>query len=154
MLSDSFRQDFLVSSESVAFPLVVSSLSGDVSRSNASVHRDVDSVSFDTPPPLIDPVNIDSHLANDVIKEPQTVDESVPLIDHVSIDSHLANDVVAQPQTVDESFPSASQACEFLGVSLLFLMPRLNGVIPFLYRLRVGVLIPPLKLFWGDCCKL
>ncbi len=52
MLSDSFLQDFLVSSESVAFLLVVSSPSGDVSRSNASVHRDIDSVSFDPPPPL------------------------------------------------------------------------------------------------------
>ena len=42
---------------------------------------------------MIDPANIDSHLANDVVKEPQTVDESVSLLDHVSIDSHLAHDV-------------------------------------------------------------
>ena len=62
-------------------------------------------------PPLIDPVNIDSHLANDVVKEPQAVDESVPLFGHVSIDSHLANEVVEQTQTVDESFASVSPDC-------------------------------------------
>ncbi len=149
MLSDSFRQDFLVSSESVAFPLVVSSLSGDVSRSNASVHRDVDSVSFNTLPPLIDPVNIDSHLANDVIKEPQTVDESVPLIDHVSIDSHLANDMVAQPQTVDESFPSASQACEFLGASTVVSDATSQWGHSLSSPLTCGLSNPPVEMVLG-----
>ncbi len=82
-----------------------------------------------------------------MIKEPQTVDEFVPLFDHVSIDSHLANDVVEQSQTVGESFPSASRLANFSELLfsellLSFLMTRLNGVSPFLHSLRGCVLIP------------
>jgi hypothetical protein len=102
-------------------------------------------------PPLIDPVNIDSHLANDVVKEPQAVDESVPLFGHVSIDSHLANEVVEQTQTVDESFPSASPDCELLDASTVVSDDTSKMGSPpfftvyvgyFLHRLRGDVLIP------------
>ncbi len=79
-----------------------------------------------------------------MVKEPQTVDEFVPLFDHVSIDSHLANDVVEQSQTVDESFPSVSRLANFSVLLLSFLMTRLNGFSPFLHSLRGCVLIPTL----------